>query len=581
MRTATALAASLSGGVRMRSLSLALHALPSAAFWLALLAPVASAQRQVWIRQFGSNGQDEALAATPDGLGGVYMCGRTFGDLDGLHAGAGDAWVARYDRAGNPYWIRQFGTHTLDRAYAVAPDGSGGVFVGGGTQGSLAGPSAGGLDVWLARYDSLGNETWIRQFGSSTLEWAFAAVPDGSGGVYLSGATAGRFGGPHAGATDIWLARHDSAGNQTWIRQLGTSVVDNLFAAAPDGSGGVYLSGSTLGDLGGPSAGVQDVWLARFDGAGNQTWIRQFGTNRLDEAYTAAPDGVGGVYLSGTTLGVLGASSAGVQDVWLARFDAAGNQSWIRQFGTNRLDKAFGAAPDGAGGVFVGGATLGGFNGTNTGTNSRPHDIWLAQFDATGVQTWVEQIGTDYDDYMYAAAADESGGVFVCGSTYAGLSGLYQGYGDAWLARYDGDFSSTRYCTPANPNSTGHAGRMIATGNNELVANDLTLVADWLPQSSFGFFLTSRTQTHVVGPGGSQGDLCVGGLIGRFVGPGQILSSGTAGSISLAIDLTRMPQPAGSVAAQAGETWNFQAWHRDANPTPTSNFTDAVSVLFL
>jgi hypothetical protein len=510
-------------------------------------------------------------------MGGVYVSGRTYGDLDGLHAGGGDAWLARYDRAGSPYWIRQFGTNTLDRAYAVAAASAGGVYVAGGTQGSLAGPSAGGVDVWLARYDSLGNQTWIRQFGSSALEWAFAAVPDGSGGVYLSGATAGSFGGPHAGATDVWLARYDSAGSQTWVRQLGTSAVDDLFAAAPDGSGGVYLSGSTLGDLGGPNAGVQDVWLARFDGAGNQTWIRQFGTNRLDEAYTAAPDGVGGVYLSGTTLGVLGASSAGVQDVWLARFDAAGNQSWIRQFGTNRLDKAFGAAPDGAGGVFVGGATLGSFSGTNAG----PHDIWLAQVDAMGVQTWIEQIGTDYDDYMYAAAADESGGVFVCGLTYAGLSGIYQGGGDAWLARYDGDFSSTRYCTPANPNSTGHPGRMIAAGSNTLVANDLTLVANWLPQSSFGYFLTSRTQTHVVGPGGSQGDLCVGGLVGRFVGPGQILSSGTAGSISLAIDLTQMPQPAGSVAAQPGETWNFQAWHRDANPTPTSNFTDAVSVLFL
>jgi hypothetical protein len=30
----------------------------------------------------------------------------------------------------------------------------------------------------------------------------------------------------------------------------------------------------------------------------------------------------------------------------------------------------------------------------------------------------------------------------------------------------------------------------------------------------------------------------------------------------------------------AGETWNFQAWYRDLNPTNTSNFTDGLSVTF-
>ncbi len=45
--------------------------------------------------------------------------------------------------------------------------------------------------------------------------------------------------------------------------------------------------------------------------------------------------------------------------------------------------------------------------------------------------------------------------------------------------------------------------------------NDLTLAASQLPNSSFGFFLTSRSQGFVMGPGGSQGNLCVGGAIGR------------------------------------------------------------------
>ncbi len=119
-----------------------------------------------------------------------------------------------------------------------------------------------------------------------------------------------------------------------------------------------------------------------------------------------------------------------------------------------------------------------------------------------------------------------------------------------------------------------------ATGSNPVLSNDLTLYTSQLPLNSFGYFLASRAQGHVSGAGGSQGNLCLAGAIGRYVGPGQIKNSGTTGSFALDIDLTTMAQPSGNVAVQPGETWNFQAWHRDANPTSTSNFTDALSVTF-
>ena len=68
--------------------------------------------------------------------------------------------------------------------------------------------------------------------------------------------------------------------------------------------------------------------------------------------------------------------------------------------------------------------------------------------------------------------------------------------------------------------------------------------------------------------------------MGRYNRPGQIISSGPTGSILFPIDLTAIPTPTGLVPALSGETWNFQAWYRDVNPTATSNFTDAVSVTF-
>ncbi|MEZ6015106.1 MAG: right-handed parallel beta-helix repeat-containing protein [Planctomycetota bacterium] len=136
------------------------------------------------------------------------------------------------------------------------------------------------------------------------------------------------------------------------------------------------------------------------------------------------------------------------------------------------------------------------------------------------------------------------------------------------------------FCS-ANTNSSALVGRLDAVGSEALVDNDVTLVATSLPANSNGFFLTSRAQGFVANPGGSTGNLCLGGAIGRYVGPGQIQNSGAAGTFSLVLDVVALPQPNGVVAAQAGETWNFQAWYRDqVLGFPTSNFTDGASITF-
>ena len=138
----------------------------------------------------------------------------------------------------------------------------------------------------------------------------------------------------------------------------------------------------------------------------------------------------------------------------------------------------------------------------------------------------------------------------------------------------------TNYCA-ANTNSAGLAGSIAALGSNVAASNNLTLVADDLPPNAFAFFLTSTTQGFTANAGGSEGNLCLAGSIGRYVGPGQIMNSGSTGSLSLAFDLTMTPTPTGLVTVTSGETWNFQAWHRDAIAgMATSNFTDAISIVF-
>jgi DNA-binding beta-propeller fold protein YncE len=134
------------------------------------------------------------------------------------------------------------------------------------------------------------------------------------------------------------------------------------------------------------------------------------------------------------------------------------------------------------------------------------------------------------------------------------------------------------YCGPAVVNSAGTSGVMSAAGSRVASDNDLRLTASLLPAGSVGFFVASRTQGFIQGPGGSQGNLCISSDVARFSLQAQ--STGSLGAISVEIDLsvvpTNPPQP-----VLSGQSWNFQAWFRDnVSGQPTSNFTDGLQIDF-
>ena len=138
----------------------------------------------------------------------------------------------------------------------------------------------------------------------------------------------------------------------------------------------------------------------------------------------------------------------------------------------------------------------------------------------------------------------------------------------------------TTYCDPGVPNSSGAAGTISARGSASVADNDFTLMVANLPPAQFGIFVTSLTQGFIPGAGGtSNGNLCLGGSIGRFNLAGQIKSTGTTGEFELPILLDRIPQGSGFVTVAPGETWNFQAWHRDGVGVG-SNFTEGLEVTF-
>jgi hypothetical protein len=127
-----------------------------------------------WLDQFGSNQGDHARDVVVDSSGNVYVVGDTFDPAQNTF----DVWVAKYDSSGQQEWFTPFATNVEDRATEVAVDSMGNVFVGGYTFGTFPNNvSQGGFDFWIAKYDSTGIQQWVKQSGT--------VAEDGSGGFEI------------------------------------------------------------------------------------------------------------------------------------------------------------------------------------------------------------------------------------------------------------------------------------------------------------------------------------------------------------------------------------------------------------
>jgi len=149
---------------------------------------------------------------------------------------------------------------------------------------------------------------------------------------------------------------------------------------------------------------------------------------------------------------------------------------------------------------------------------------------------------------------------------------------DTWESANCSPFES--YC-PGVPNSTNFPGVINAVGSSYISLNNLGMFADDLPQNVFTFMLVGTNDDIVMNPGGSLGNLCVGGAIGRYWS--SLQSTGPGGTAGHPVNLQAIPKPnSGAVPVQAGETLRFQWWHRDTvNGLPASNFTNAMRITFI
>lgn len=140
---------------------------------------------------------------------------------------------------------------------------------------------------------------------------------------------------------------------------------------------------------------------------------------------------------------------------------------------------------------------------------------------------------------------------------------------------------STVECNGAALNSSGQTGRIQALGDGAASGDDVVLYADRLPAFQTVLFLNSREPGSMPMVGGGAGTLCLGGSVNRYLGPGEVSFSTPLGEAWLRLSLPNSPDGAIVSPVLAGETWYYQAWHRDVvGGAQTTNLTGAVAVTY-
>jgi hypothetical protein len=347
-----------------------------------------------WARLLGTSDYDSGIAIAVDSNGNSYITGRTRGDLDGnTNAGGQDIFIAKYSANGTKQWVRLLGTSTGDdNGRGITLDSNGNCYITGGTLGDLDGQSnAGGMDIFITKYDSNGNKKWTRMLGTATWERGLGIALDSNGYAYITGESSGDLDGQsRLGFVDIFIVKYDSSGNKQWTRLLGTSLWDSGFDIALDSNSNSYITGKTQGNLDGRiHAGSEDIFVAKYDSSGNKKWTRLFGTSALDTGRSIALDTNGNSYITGFTYGDLdGNTNAGSADIFVAKYDSSGNKKWTRLLGTSDLDFGIGIAVDSDGNRYVTGSTQGDLEDQS---NAGGQDIlvWKTAERIGGAMPWI------------------------------------------------------------------------------------------------------------------------------------------------------------------------------------------------
>ncbi len=414
-----------------------------------------------WAQAGGGTDWDFGNDVATDLQGNVYVTGYfaspsiTIGNviLDNSESYYEDIFVVKYDSSGNVMWANKAGGTLSDAGQAIITDDEGNVYVTGYFQSTsitfdnIVVNNTGNYNIFLVKYNALGDLQWVKNSKTVSTGYPYndckGLTIDATGNIYLSGAfqassiSFDSFILDNAGSetSDMFVAKYDVSGNVIWARSASGGNEDGSEGIVADALGyvivtGYFNSGSiifgndTLNNSGNLTT---DMFIVKYDSDGKVIWINQgSGTTNNDYGHDVATDEGNNIYVTGAfysdqitfdNFSISNSQAGGYSDMFLVKYNAAGNVEWVQKTYCTSNDYAHSVATDKADGVYVNGWFDGSMTSdsiTLTSANAST-DIFIAKYHKSGNFIWLMQ-GNGYGpDYSYSLAVDKNKNVFITG----------------------------------------------------------------------------------------------------------------------------------------------------------------------
>lgn len=288
---------------------------------------------QLWTQNSLAIGPDHGFSIESDGLGNVYITGTFLGltmafdtiTINSFNPGLGQVYLAKFNSSGEISWLRTLDGNSTTTCWEIATDKNGNSFVTGLTiadtilfgSDTVFNSNVNGTQIFVIKYNSIGDEIWVKSFGGNDLDRATSIAVDELGNIYITGdyesdsISFDSFTLYNSGNADIFIVKLSSVGNVIWAKSgngrgkdfawsvaLDTTVSHLLFIYGGFGYQGLdTLVFDTL-SLYPPSNSLDPFFIATFNYSGDPLCGSTLPTGGVT-ASEIAVDKYGNVLISG------------------------------------------------------------------------------------------------------------------------------------------------------------------------------------------------------------------------------------------------------------------------------------------
>ena len=409
----------------------------------------------LWANRAGGMSSEEATAIAVDATGNTYITGFfssptcSFSTTSLTNASFTDIFIAKYDAASNLVWAKSAGGLGDERGTSIAVDTSGNVYVTGYFNSSsitfdtITLGSTAGIEMFIAKYNSTGNVVWAKKAGGSSADYANSISVDANGRSLVTGyfkSSSISFGSttllnPNSmtGGYNYFIAKYDTLGNPLWAKSaVGSLIAGNSIKT--NNQGNIFVTGAftgnvTIDTISKTSNGSKDIFTAKYDTSGNVIWVKTFGGSNEDISNAISTDASGNSYITGyfksysMVVGSTTLTNSGIPDgdVFIVKYDAAGNTMWAKKALNYSNDMGLAIAADATGNAYVSGyyngssLTFGSITLNSAAATTAVGDLFVVKYNTTGTPLWAKNLVASTGARGHGIALDASGNCYLTG----------------------------------------------------------------------------------------------------------------------------------------------------------------------